>query len=139
MKTIRIAIAAIKQGDKFHYQLRNHKTSTGGTNLIGYFGGVIEDGEEPLAAIIRELSEETSLSPKPDELTFLGTVEVESDYHKEMVRVETHMFSTVLDDSVQFAIKEGDLVSLTKEESANKIDTMAPATAATFKKYFWKG
>lgn len=139
MKTIRIAIAAIKQGDKFHYQLRNHKSSTGGTNLIGYFGGVIEEGEEPLVAIVRELGEETSLRPKPEECKFLGTVQVESDYHKEMVRVETYMFSIELDDDEQFSTREGELVSLSLEESAQKIDTMAPATAETFRKYFLKG
>ena len=39
----------------------------------GFFGGGIEPGETPLAAVLREIEEELTLKLTPDKLSYFGT------------------------------------------------------------------
>ena len=135
MQKIQVAMAVIRQGDLYHLQLRNHKTSSGVSNMIGCFGGRIEKDEKPLSAVCREVSEETSLKPKTKDFTFLGEVNVKSEYHGDSVVVSGFIYSLEIHPEDKIVSKEGELVSLNITESADNINNMTPGTRAAFKQY----
>ncbi len=139
MKTIPVAMAVIKQGTVYHLQLRNHKTSSGVTNLIGWYGGMIEGDEEPVQTICREIAEETSLNPNPKDFSFVGKVDVTSEYHGDPVAMNGFLFQIEVPKDIKVSSKEGELVSLSVERAAAKIDEMTPGTKFSFKKYILKG
>ncbi len=135
MQKILVAMAVIKQGDLYHLQLRNHKTSSGVSNMIGCFGGRIEEDETPLSAVCREVSEETSLKPKTEDFTFRGEVNVKSEYHGDLVVMNGFIYSLEIHSEDKIVSKEGELVSLNITEAAECITNMTPGTRAAFKQY----
>jgi 8-oxo-dGTP pyrophosphatase MutT (NUDIX family) len=44
-------------------------------NMIGFFGGSIEQGESPEAAMLREISEETNLQLTSDNISKMATID----------------------------------------------------------------
>lgn len=60
----------ISNGDKLAFQRRDNNAPTN-PNKLALFGGANEPGEEPGAAAIRELREETSLGFEDHDVTFL--------------------------------------------------------------------
>lgn len=132
MRQLHVAIGFIQQGDKFLLQLRNGDPKIGGAGLIGCFGGKIDEGEEPLATFCREILEETTLRPKPHEVTKLGLVNVKSDHNLETVRVTGHVFHWRLVSPKMPKIKEGGLVFMTRAEAMANLDKFTTGTRAAF-------
>ena len=85
MQKLEIVLGLIEQGDEYILQLRDMNDPNAITaGLIGCFGGKQQPDETPRAAVARELSEETSLTARPDEWQLLGKVEVSSEYLLEL-------------------------------------------------------
>lgn len=135
MRRVDVALGLIQQNDRYHLQLRNHKASSGANNLIGCFGGKIEDKETPEQAVCRELSEETSLNPKEEDIELLGTIDVISDYKTEQVNIRGHVFKISLDRDVQIQAIEGELVSITANDIPEVMPRMTVGTEACFKQF----
>jgi 8-oxo-dGTP pyrophosphatase MutT (NUDIX family) len=55
-------------------QLRDDKPDIHYPGMIATFGGAAEPGETPVACALRELEEETGLTPRAEELQLLGAV-----------------------------------------------------------------
>ena len=68
----------------------------------GFFGGGVEDGETPLAAVIREAKEELCITITPEELIPLGESEIDWDED----RVMRHFFLYPT-ETTGFDVKEG--------------------------------
>ena len=134
MRQVHIAIGLIQQGDKYLLQLRNGDPKIGGAGLVGCFGGKINEGEEPLATFCREIFEEMSLQPKPNEVKKLGIVNVESDHQLEAVKVTGHVFHWEYKESNRPAIAEGELIEMTLDEALNSLDKLTTGTRAVFEK-----
>lgn len=113
-------------------QLRNGEAKIGGAGLIGCFGGKINDDEDPLSTFCREIVEETSLKPKPEEVKKLGMVNVESDHQLEPVQVTGHVFHWEFKGKKAPKITEGELVTMTLEEALNNLERMTTGTRAAF-------
>lgn len=132
MRQIHIAIGFIQQGDKFLLQLRNGEAKIGGAGLIGCFGGKIDWGEDPLVTFCREILEETSLNPRPDEVKKLGMISVESDHMLEPVKVTGHVFHWKLKDKKMPKVREGKLIVMSKDEAMNNLNKLTTGTRAAF-------
>ncbi len=139
MRTLQIAFCLIEQGDLWHLQLRDGDPKIGAAGLIGSFGGKIEENEDPLLAICRELREETSLAPLEDQLRFLGIVEVVSDHQLEPVKVVCHVYQLSLDPDMEITALEGQLTTIAKAEAHIHLHRMTPGTRACFEQYILKG
>jgi 8-oxo-dGTP pyrophosphatase MutT (NUDIX family) len=74
---IRIAFVALELPDGRIVVQRRGKEAPVSPGLLGFFGGHIEKGEEPLQAATRELKEETSLNFK--DLEFIATYTIDKD------------------------------------------------------------
>lgn len=92
MRQLEIVIAVLQQGEHYLLQLRNGGPQIGAAGLLGFFGGKLEPPETPLAAICRELCEETNLRPEAHQMRALGHVKVISDHRLEPVAVHAHVF-----------------------------------------------
>jgi len=132
MRQIKIALAVLKQSDKFLLQKRGSNPVIGGAGLVGCFGGKIED-ETPLEAACREVAEETNLKLDPNSGEHLGAVDVTSDHNLEPVAVNAQVYQFELDDETQIKATEGDLVELTIEQALQQLDNMTTGTAAIFR------
>jgi 8-oxo-dGTP pyrophosphatase MutT (NUDIX family) len=69
-----VAAVILLSDSTYLMQLRDNKPSIAFSNCWGLFGGDLEDGESPLAAIRRELIEELGITG-PEPLALLGEVE----------------------------------------------------------------
>ena len=69
-----VAAVILLSDSTYLMQLRDNKPSIAFSNCWGLFGGDLEDGESPLAAIRRELIEELGIT-SPEPLALLGEVE----------------------------------------------------------------
>lgn len=136
MRQIHIALGLLQQGDNFLLQLRNGEEKIGAAGLIGCFGGKVDQGEDPLGAFCREVAEETSLRPKPDEVKSLGEINIESDYQLEPVRVKGYAFHWMVNNAQKNPkATEGKLVMMTLDEALNNLDKLTAATVAILKNY----
>ncbi len=86
-----VAAAFIKCEDKFLFVRSVPKNFYG--SAWGIPGGKLEPGETPLAALIREIAEETSLSLKSENVKFISQVYV--DYQQQEITFTYHMFEYV--------------------------------------------
>lgn len=135
MREMVIALGLIEQGDDYLLQLRGENPMIGGAGLLGCFGGKLEDGEEPITAVCREIGEETSHQAKEVDFKHLGKVEVISDHKMEPVKVFGHVFHLILPEGAYIEAKEGELIRLAKHEAAEFLDKMTTGTRATFEQY----
>lgn len=55
-------------------QLRDERPDIHHPGMITTFGGAAEPGETPIACALRELREETGLSPRPEDLRLAGSL-----------------------------------------------------------------
>jgi 8-oxo-dGTP pyrophosphatase MutT (NUDIX family) len=132
MREIKIALALITRGDNYFLQLRGDNPRIGGARLIGCFGGKIEEGETPLQAVSREVSEETTIAPNIERFTHIGSVAVTSDHDLEQVKIEAEVFKLVLEPSETFEATEGKVVVMTHREASVSTDKMTTGTRACF-------
>ena len=65
--TLRIVAAVVERSDGRHLLVRKR-----GTQTFMQVGGKIEPGEEPLAALVREVEEEVGLRLEPTDIESLG-------------------------------------------------------------------
>jgi 8-oxo-dGTP pyrophosphatase MutT (NUDIX family) len=137
VRHLEIVLAALKQGDNYLLQRRGDIPVIGGAGLLGFFGGKIED-EAPAVAICRELAEETTYKPKPDQAKFLGEVNVKSDHKLEEVSVRAQVFGFEVSEDKKVFAKEGELVAMTYEEAMANLDKMTTGTRAYFEELIGK-
>ena len=133
MRQMSIALAVLKQGDNYLLQRRGQIPKIGGSGLIGLFGGKIESGETALEAVCRELPEETNLTVKAEEVKHIGEVDVTSDHNLEKVVINAQIFEVNIDSEQKVAAKEGELVTLTKDQAFEQLSSMTTGTAACFR------
>lgn len=70
---LRIVLAILEQADgRVLLQLRSDIAGIANPNKWGLFGGHVEAGESPTAAMLREIEEELSLQLRADKLTLVG-------------------------------------------------------------------
>ena len=132
MREIKIAKCVIRQNDSFLLQLRDFEANKGAINLLGSFGGKIEEGETPIQAVVRELSEETNIVVDADELKEIGNLRVQSDKNNEEAIILSTVFYLKLDDSFRVKSYDGKVIRINKDEINNSAIRMTPATKAAF-------
>jgi len=132
MKHFEIGMGLIRQGEAYLLQLRNGEQQAGALNLIGCFGGQIEPDETPAQAVCREVAEESSLSPRPEELKYLGEVSVDSERHGQAITVHSSVYLIKVPWRTVVEAKEGELIKMTSAEVRAHPDKMTPATRACF-------
>jgi len=81
---VETAHAILRLADKYILQLRDDKPEIAARGKWSLFGGQINNGEEPKAAIKRELLEELAISI--DDFKFLWHADYSDDFVKGMVR-----------------------------------------------------
>lgn len=86
-------------------QRRDKKTNVS-PGLLGLFGGHIEAGETPNAAIRRELSEETSLNISDLNISWVASVELPHPNDAAVMR-KLHIYRAAI-DSDDFDVFEGE-------------------------------
>jgi ADP-ribose pyrophosphatase YjhB (NUDIX family) len=138
MQHFKIVMALIEQGNNYLLQLRNGQQQAGGLNLVGCFGGQIEDGETPEQALIREVAEESSLHLQTADLEHIGTVRVRSERHNKPITVDALIYRTMIPRPTKVEAREGELVLWTEEEVRYKLAKLTPATRACFEQLIWK-
>ena len=131
-KLVNIAMAALRQGDEYLLQHRNGDPSIGAAGLIGFYGGKIEDGEQVITAVCREIAEETSLILDPSLGREAGEVIVESDMKGQIVRVRAQVVEFVVEPGLAVESREGELVRMTKDQLRANRDRLTPATREYF-------
>lgn len=134
MREMRIVLGLIKQQDDYLLQLREGDPKKGAVNMIGCYGGKIEQGEKSLDAMQRELGEETTLKLPKDALKYLGSVDVVSDHNLEPVHIFGEVFLTHIGEA-HVESKEGSLVRLSKFQVGQRLDEMTPGTRAVFEQF----
>jgi 8-oxo-dGTP pyrophosphatase MutT (NUDIX family) len=102
-------LAILRLGDGRLVMQRRDLNAPVSPGLLGLFGGGIEAGEEPLSAIQRELSEETSLH----QLKFspLGEIDLVESHRSPPTRTRIHIFTATL-PAADFVVYEGNGVEV---------------------------
>ncbi len=68
----------------------------------GFFGGSIEAGETPVAAVIREAGEELMIEIQSQDLIYLG--QFDTEYKSDLILRHFYIYKT---DQVDFDVREG--------------------------------
>jgi 8-oxo-dGTP diphosphatase len=131
---LEVAMALLQQDDDYLLQLRKEQKDKGAANMIGMFGGIIESDEAPLAAVCREVGEETNLRPRPSNFEELGLVKVVSDRDSKQIKVHAHVFKLIITAGVQVEALDGQLVRMSREDSLLTSEKMTPATWTAFER-----
>jgi 8-oxo-dGTP pyrophosphatase MutT (NUDIX family) len=112
-----LIIPQIKSSDTLAFQRRDNKAPTD-PNVLGLFGGSIEEGETPLEGAFRELAEETSLHVVKEDFQFLA----ETSMPTTAGDAKVYLF-TVQIPNTPFEVYEGDGYELyTKSEFLKRND-----------------
>lgn len=119
---LKIAAAMVSDPEGRLLLVRKHSTS-----FYMQPGGKIEEGETALAALCRELKEELGLSVNSDQLSPLGIHSAPAANEPGMV-LEAHLFSLVIDESVEAAAEIAEARWVTREEAWQL--PLAPLTRA---------
>lgn len=134
MKQLKVAAVIITQGDNYFMQHRIGDPGIGAAGRIGFFGGKIEN-ETAERAACREIAEETTLVlPNTAPLKVLCEVVVASDYKNKPVTVNMTFFGFELPRNETMQAKEGQMVTMTKQEAMAQLNRLTPATRAYFEK-----
>lgn len=131
MKRLDVATAFIIKDGQYLLQRRRQDVYRGAAGLIGSFGGKLHAGETPIQALLRELSEETSLQLPEERYQEIGLVKVVSDHELELVEVHLTAFGIALSSDEIFETNEGEIVLLTREEALAR-DDLTSGTKACF-------
>lgn len=133
MASLDVSIAFIKQNDTYILQRRSVEPEKGAAGLIGAFGGKIEADESPIEAVCRELGEETSLRPSPEDFEYVGAVEVITDRDLAEIHVKAYVFRLVISTEQAVEAQEGEIVTLTHQDALERYHPeLTPATRAAF-------
>jgi len=97
-----LIILQIDNSDKLAFQRRDNKAPTD-PNVLGLFGGSIEEGESPLEGAFRELEEETSLRIPKEGFKLL----TETNMPTRSGNAKVYLF-TVQISNTPFEVFEGD-------------------------------
>lgn len=118
----RVSFIFIKFKNKLIFQLRDNKSGISSPGMIAAFGGSLEDDETPTEGAIRELHEETSLRIEPEDLKFLGTIDLKHPSLRYAFLIEVH--------SEDFLVFEGQgKLSFSYSELRNSdLDNFTPCT-----------
>jgi 8-oxo-dGTP pyrophosphatase MutT (NUDIX family) len=135
VRTIKIAMADLRQGDTHLLQHRNHDPSKAAAGLIGFFGGQLEAGESSEEAVSREIGEETSLQPSPEDFEHVGPFETIMERDGEELKIVGEFFRHEVPPGVEVTAKEGDIVQIPANQLKAQIDKMSPATVQAIKQY----
>jgi 8-oxo-dGTP pyrophosphatase MutT (NUDIX family) len=138
MEEFRIVMTLIEQGNNYVLQRRDINPNIGAAGLVGCFGGRIEDGETAIEAAVREIREETNLAPNSDELSYVGEVDVISDYQRVPIKVNSQVFRFSARPEIEIAAEDGECVIYAKDEATSHLPEMTPATRATFARFILK-
>ena len=134
MKQLNVAAIVITRGDNYFMQYRSGDPSIGAAGLIGFFGGKVEN-ETTEAAARREIAEETTLNlSSSTTLDKLCEVTVSSDYKNEPITIHMTFFGFELLPGETIQAKEGQMISMTKQEAITQLSRLTPATRAYFEK-----
>jgi 8-oxo-dGTP pyrophosphatase MutT (NUDIX family) len=132
VRQLNVSIGVLKQGNNYLLQLRGDDPKIGAAGKIGAFGGKIEDGETPVAAVCRELAEETSFNPSENEAKLIASYTIQSDHQLEDVSVHIDAFEINVADTGQVTAVEGSVVKLALDDIRTTLDKMTPATRHYF-------
>lgn len=132
MLKLDIVLGVIEQNDYYFLQFRNGDPKIGAAGKVGFFGGKVEPKERPIDAVVREISEETNLKPLVKDISFLGKVNVKSDYQNAAVAINAHVFHIKAGRNINIKALEGELVRMNKTDAAHNLDRMTPGTRAVF-------
>jgi 8-oxo-dGTP pyrophosphatase MutT (NUDIX family) len=127
-----VSIGFIEQDGTYLLQRRPNNPEIGAAGLIGAFGGRRELGESSVEAVCREMNEETSLSPSPEDFSYLGSVEVVAYKQDEPLHISAEVFKISIKQDEAVEAREGKIVRLTADEAINSINHLTPATRAAF-------
>ncbi len=133
-------MGVIRQSGGFVFQQRENKPEKGAAGLIGCFGGQINTGETPHAALVREFAEETSLDlTQSYTISELGKINVLSDRNLKVIQLHAIVFDILVPSANKFIAKEGKIVRMSIIDMPDKFDSMTPATKEIVKKFILKG
>lgn len=132
MRHYDVATVVIKRNNKYLLQRRTGDPNEGTVDLLGTFGGKIEEDEPSVDAICRELAEETTLNVLPERMNYIGVVDVTSILHSERVSVSLATFELTLTKDEAIEATEGELVELLPLEVENLLSKMTNGTRAVF-------
>lgn len=132
MRHYDVATVVIKRNNKYLLQRRTGDPNEGTVDLLGTFGGKIEEDESSVDAICRELAEETTLNVLPERMNYIGVVDVTSILHSERVSVSLATFELTLTKDEAIEATEGELVELLPLEVENLLSKMTNGTRAVF-------
>ncbi len=93
-----VAVVILEDGlDRVCLQLRDDKPTIPHPNQWALFGGHVEEGEEPVTAVLREIAEELTISLSPNRLVALHRFRLEAGK-------EHHLFRYSLNGELQHAV-----------------------------------
>lgn len=135
MEEVEVAMALICQGSDFILQHRIDDRRSEVAGKIGMFGGKVEFGETHGRAVMREISEETTLTPVVRDFTMIGNVEVEFGAETDKLRVKASVHRLEVPREVIIEAQEGSIVRIAGDQAHTLVDQMTPATREAFNKY----
>lgn len=123
-----------KKSNKYLLQLRDNKPDIPNPNVWGSLGGGIEEGEEPLEALKRELKEESNIEIY--NIRLLGAIKDELVVGNKTYPVTGHFFLAYTDyDLDKIEIYEGRKVDYFSLEEIEDMDNLASTTAKVINLY----
>lgn len=132
MRQMNVSIGIITHDNSYILQKRGADPKIGAAGKIGAFGGKIEPNETPADAVCRELAEETSLRPRPNEAVHMASYTVLADHQLEPVEVNIEAFEIAITDADDVTAAEGEVVRILDKDIPKALDLMTPATRYYF-------
>jgi 8-oxo-dGTP pyrophosphatase MutT (NUDIX family) len=97
--TLRIVAVVVERSDGRHLLVRKR-----GTQTFMQVGGKIEPGEEPLAALVREVEEEVGLRLEPADIESLGRFGAPAANEPDHI-VDAHVYQVRLRPGTEVAVR----------------------------------
>lgn len=138
MREFHVAMAFLRQVDKYHFQKRVGPYISGALGKIGCFGGQIEDDETFNEAVSREVKEETGLLFLPNQFHYWGQVNVISDRDNARIKTKAEVFDILLPPDTQIEALHGELVTVSVDDlkKDKQLNKFTPATRAAVESFF---